>query len=418
MLNQNKRRKRSKVIIVFVMLVIVSVISAYVYHVKTLKKEAKYETARTGKGNIEAKVTATGTLSALVTVQVGSQVSGRLLEILVDFNSAVKKGDVLARIDPQFFKAALEQAKANLIAAQSNLEKARIQAEDARRQMKRAEMLAAKGLVSQAEIDTATTNAGAADAQVLAAKGAHAQAKAGMEQAKINLEYTTIFSPINGIVISRNVDVGQTVAASFQAPTLFTIAEDLRRMQVDTSVSESDVGKLKADMEASFTVDAYPYEKFSGKIRQIRNSPQIVQNVVTYDAVIDVENPELKLKPGMTASVTFIYAKKEGVVIIPNAALRFNPSSEISETGKGEKKFLTEKNEKNTEKTPDQRNVWILKQGEAVKIPVRTGITDGSMTEIVSDDIKEGDDVITGMSKNGADKLNTQSGKPPGPFPH
>src|SRR2546428_556586 len=285
---------------------------------------AKYETVKVERGRIVARVTASGTLSALVTVQVGTQVSGRIQDLYVDFNSPVRKGQILAKIDPQFFRAEVEQAKANLAAAQGNLAKAKAQAVDAHRQFERAEVLGQKAqLVAQADIDTADANAQAADAQIKAMEGAVAQAQASLYQAEVNLGYTTIASSIDGVVISRNVDVGQTVAASLQAPTLFTIAQDLRKMQVDTNVSEADVGKLRDGMPTSFTVDAFPGETFKGVIRQIRNAPQSVQNVVTYDAVIDVDNSDMRLRPGMTANVTFTYAQKDDALRFPNAALRF-----------------------------------------------------------------------------------------------
>src|SRR5689334_8590844 len=274
----------------------------------------KYETVKADRGRIVARVTATGTLSALVTVQVGSQVSGRISELHADFNSQVKKGQVIAKIDPELFRAAVEQARANYAAAKGNLEKAQAQAVDAQRQFERAKALAERQLIATADRDTAESTAAAAKAQVAASQGRLEQASASLHQAQTNLEYSIIKSPIDGVVISRSVDVGQTVAASLSAPTLFTIADDLKKMQVDTSVAEADVGKLKADMPATFVVDAYPQEKFRGKVRQIRNAPTSVQNVVTYDAVIDVDNPDLKLKPGMTANVTFVFAEKTDVV--------------------------------------------------------------------------------------------------------
>ncbi len=355
---------------------------------------AKYETAAVKRGDITAKITATGTLSALVTVNVGSQVSGRLEKISADYNSVVKKGQVLARIDPQFFIAAVEQSEANLIAAESGLEKAKIQASDAERTLRRTEQLVEKELVSQADIDTVRMNRDLAVVQVRSAEGTVAQVKAALRQARINLDYTTILSPINGIVISRSVDVGQTVAASFQAPTLFTIAEDLRRMQVDTNVSESDVGKLAAGLRAEFTVDAYPGERFTGTVRQVRNAAQTVSNVVTYDAVIDVGNPELKLKPGMTASVEFIYAERAGALTIPNAALRFRPAGEQSP--------------KRTGKT---RELWVLREGCPVVVAVTVGISDGSVTEISADDIHEDDAVITGVATTGKGAAKEKGGK-------
>ncbi|MFL5319082.1 MAG: efflux RND transporter periplasmic adaptor subunit [Myxococcaceae bacterium] len=383
--------------------------------------DLKFDTQKVDKGRIIAKVTATGTLSALVTVQVGSQVSGRIAELHADFNSQVKKGDVLARIDPQLIEAALEQARANYLAAQGNLTKAKVQALDAKRQFDRAKSLAERKLIAQADLETAQATAEAAQAGVDATNGQVAQSRASLHQAEVNLTYTTILSPIDGIVISRSVDVGQTVAASLQAPTLFVIAEDLKKMQVDTSVAEADVGKLSPGMTATFTVDAYPNQQFRGKVRQIRNAATTVQNVVTYDAVIDVENPELKLKPGMTANVSFIYDEKDDVVRVPNAALRFRPSAEVfakmkevrggganvqSAGGKGSGKWggggAGVGGAGKEEGPSNKKAVWILKpDGLPERVSVTTGTTDGSMTEIVEGQVKEGDQVVTDLLSSG-----------------
>jgi HlyD family secretion protein len=342
-------------------------------------RDASYETVKVERGRIVARVTASGTLSALVTVQVGTQVSGRIQDLYVDFNSPVRKGQVLAKIDPQFFRAAVEQAKANLAAAEGNLAKAKAQAVDAHRQLERAKTLAQ--LIPQSDLDTADANAKAADAQIQVGEGAVAQARASLYQAQVNLGYTTITSSIDGVVISRNVDVGQTVAASLQAPTLFSIAQDLKEMQVDTNVSEADVGKLSPGMKTQFTVDAFPGETFKGSIRQIRNAPQSVQNVVTYDAVIDVDNTDLKLRPGMTANVTFTYAEKEDALKFPNAALRFRPPAEIAARA--------------PKADREQRVVWVLKNGKPVPVAIKPGLSDGSVTEIAEGEVREGDALIT-----------------------
>jgi len=373
----------------------------------TPKSEYKLETARAERGRIVAKVTATGTLSAIVTVQVGSQVSGRVAALHADFNSRVKKGDLIAKIDPQMFQATAEQASANLAAAQGNLAKAKAQAADAARQAQRAQALAEQKLVAQADADTAQSNADALAAGVQAAEGQVAQARASLSQARVNLAYTDIRSPTNGVVISRNVDVGQTVAASLQAPTIFVIAEDLAKMQVDTSVAEADVGRLQDGTPASFTVDAYPSEIFRGTVRQIRNSPQTVQNVVTYDAVIDVANPDLKLKPGMTANVTFVYAEKEDVLKVPNAALRFKPPPALLGEGGGRSGNAAtgarpeggraggRPEGARGQETPDRRTVWVLKEGKPSPIRIRTGISDGSATEVLEGELQAGGEVIT-----------------------
>jgi HlyD family secretion protein len=226
------------------------------------------------------------------------------------------------------------------------------------------------------------------------------QAKASLQQAEVNLAYTNIISPTSGIVISRNVDVGQTVAASLQAPTIFVIAEDLAKMQVDTSVAEADVGRLRAGMEATFTVDAYPSETFKGVVRQIRNAPQTVQNVVTYDAVIDVDNPDLRLKPGMTANVTFVYGEKDDVLRVPNAAMRFRPPPDLlAQSGAapaGGNRAKSGAGEGTRQpSTPDRRTVWVLREEKPSPVRIRIGISDGSFTEVVEGEIKAGDVVIT-----------------------
>jgi HlyD family secretion protein len=412
------------------------------------KSDLNYETAKVDRGRIVAKVTATGTLSPLVTVQVGSQVSGRILALYVDFNSPVKKGEVIARIDPQFFEAEIQQARANLSAAQGNLTKSRAQAKDSQLQYQRAESLAKQNLVAQADLDTAKATSDAAAATVTASEGAVEQARAALHQAEINLAYTTIVSPTDGMVISRNVDVGQTVAASLQAPTLFTIAEDLRKMQVDSSVAEADVGKLRPGMEASFFVDAYPSERFTGVVRQIRNAPQTIQNVVTYDAVLDVSNPDLKLKPGMTANITFITSERGDVLRVPNAALRFRPPPEMlarlkaggaggasggsdasaqtgaTRRGEGGQQGTGEGGAGGAPRgrgrganaggagglaTPDRKTVWVLRDDQPTPVPFRAGVSDGSLTEVAEGELREGDRVITGMS-GGSTPSSSQGG--------
>ncbi len=376
-------------------------------------KGPQFETVKIDRGNVVGKVTATGTLSALVTVLVGSQVSGRIAWVGADFNSPVKKGQVIARIDAQLYAATLEQARANLAAAQGNLARAEAQAEDGKRQAERATQLANEKLVSFAERDTAQANSKALDAGVLASRGAVAQAKASVHQAQINLDLTTISSPVSGVVISRSVDVGQTVAASLSAPTLFTIAEDLRKMQVDTSVAEADVGKLTAGMAVNFSVDAYPGVKWKGIVRQIRNSPQTLQNVVTYDAVIDVGNPELKLKPGMTANVTFIYAEKDNALRVPNAALRYKPADAFRKRSKpdGGTTDPTTKPEGKPERDPTMKMIYVLSAaGTPEPVRVKLGITDGSYTEIVEGAVTEGTRVISEAIAEGGKPAAAPSG--------
>ena len=392
----------------------------------------RYETVAIDRGPIVAKVTATGTLSALVTVQVGTQVSGRIKEINVDFNSAVKKGQVIARIEPALFAAALESARANFLAAQGSIAKLEAQAENAKLQYDRAEQLFERKAIAQADLDTARATMRAANGDVVAARGNQAQARAALNQAQVNLDYTTIKSPTTGVVISRSVDVGQTVAASLAAPTLFLIAEDLTKMQVDTSVAEADIGKLKSEMDATFTVDAYPSRTFKGKIRQIRNAPQTQQNVVTYDAVIDVSNAGLELKPGMTANVTFIYDHRDSALRVANAALRFQPPAELARAafgmsgGGGSRGGGGPRGGGSSEgggrrgggrqgggaggETPDRRTLWVLRGPTPTPVRVRAGVSDGTNTEIETTELREGDRIVTDAELPGGDSKQAPAG--------
>ena len=403
--------------------VVVLVAGAALYFFLHGRKPAAihFETAKVTRGNITARVTATGTLSALVTVQVGSQVSGRISQINVDFNSPVKKGQIVAKIDPQLFAAAMENAKANVAAAEGQLAQSKANAKNLDLQRQRSRKLREQNLVAQADLDTAEAAADAAEANVHVQEGQLAQARAQLHQAQVNLDYTTIISPTDGTVISRAVDVGQTVAASLQAPTLFTIAQDLTKMQVDTSVAEADVGKLKPDMPATFTVDAYPTDRFRGTVRQIRNAPTTVQNVVTYDAVIDVDNTDLKLKPGMTANVTFVYAEKKDVLRVPNAAMRFKPPAELLAPPPTSGGAAAAKTPPDTSAgappaaggpaaggkrphgggPPDQKQLWVLRGERPTPVSVKVGVSDGTVSEIVEGDVKEGDEVVTDIASGG-----------------
>src|SRR5437773_5827734 len=272
---------------------------------------ANYQTATVTRGPITQAVTATGTLNPVVNVQVGSQVSGNIAKLFADFNSQVKAGQVVAQIDPALFQATVTQAEGDLASAQAALELARVNA-------KRTQDLFARKTSSQADLDQAMATLHQAEANVKIKQGA-------LDKAKADLEHCTITSPIDGVVISRSVDVGQTVAASLQAPVIFQIANDLAKMQIDSNVAEADVGVVQVGQDVDFTVDAFPTQTFHGKVMQVRNAPITVQNVVTYDTVIGVSNPDLKLKPGMTANVSIIIAHRENALKIPNAALRYRP---------------------------------------------------------------------------------------------
>jgi HlyD family secretion protein len=363
-----------KVAVVIGLLVVLGIAGVIVF--KHRGDEVKYRTEKVSRGDIEATVTATGTVNAVTTVLVGTQVSGTIKKIYVDFNSHVKKGQLIAQIDPATFEAQVEQQKANLYAAKANLEKAEATVVDARRTMIRNKELLAKNLIAQSDFDTSQTTYETDVAQVSASKAAVAQAEAALKNAQTNLGYTRIVSPVDGVVVSRNVDVGQTVAASFQTPTLFTIAQDLTKMQIDTSVAEADIGRVKLGQEVDFTVDAYPDITFKGKVWQIRIAPITVQNVVTYDVVVLVDNKDLKLMPGMTANVSIVVAAVKDALKIPNAALRFRPA----QTGKP--------------KFEKGAGVWVLENQKPKRLRVKLGISDGNYTEIVSGDLKEGQEVI------------------------
>lgn len=337
---------------------------------------AGYRTEPVTRGSIEASVTATGTVNAVTTVLVGTQVSGTIKEIYADFNSPVRKGQVIAEIDPGIFQAQVDQARANLLAARANLEKSAVKLKDSERTLARTRELSRRDLIARSELDSAETAKDSAGAEVTAARAQVAQAEAALKHAETNIRYTRILSPVNGIVVSRNVDVGQTVAASFQTPTLFTIAEDLTKMQVNSSVVEADIGKLQKGLPARFIVDAYPEEEFEGTVSEIRIAPVVVQNVVTYDVVIKVANRELKLKPGMTANVSIVYASREGALKAPNAAFRFNPNG----GRKGQR--------------PKGGGVWVLENGRPKRVPAAVGISDGTHTEVVSGELAEGQEVI------------------------
>ena len=314
----------------FFLLLLAAGFSAYGYYTYTTT-EFVPEVATIGvtEGDIVDTVGATGALEAVTTVQVGSQVSGIIQELYVDYNSIVRKDDVIMRLDPSLFQTQIEQARANLVRAEADVERWRVSVDDARMQLVRAEGLAERNLISETELEAAQVAVRSAEAQLKSSEAQVTQARAALNQNEVNLEHTVIRAPIDGIVISRLVDIGQTVAASLQAPELFVIAADLTKMRVIANIDESDVGRIRPGQRVTFTVDAYPAEEFVGTVSQIRLEPIVTQNVVTYATVIDAPNNDLKLKPGMTATVSLEIARRENVVRIPNSALRFRPSPEM-----------------------------------------------------------------------------------------
>ncbi len=381
----------------------------YYYYKTRSAGVVPYRTASVERGDVSETVTATGTINAVTTVQVGSQVSGTVVQLFADFNSRVRKGQVIARIDPSKYKADLDQSRGNLANANAQVEKARIVLADADRTLKRNEGLFGSGFLAQSDVDSSRTLRDSAAAGLKSAEGTVAQSAGALSSAETNLEYTAIHSPVDGIVISRNVDVGQTVAASFQTPTLFTIAQDLTQMQVDTNVDEADIGKTKFNQSVEFTVDAWPGKTFIGRVSQVRYSPTITQNVVTYNVVVKVDNRELLLRPGMTANVSILIRTETNVLKIPNAALRYRPTEKKGETKAAAASPAQGRKRKEGR---DGSRVYILdEKGNPKAVPVEPGISDGTFTELLKGDLAEDARVVTGETKPNGTKA---SSSPPG----
>jgi HlyD family secretion protein len=450
-----------------VLLVLTAGATGTYFYAQNRGSTPKYRLARVERGPLTATVSATGTLNAVITVQVGSQISGQIKELYADFNSQVKKGQIIARIDAESFDAKVNQAKAEVEAAramvlnqQAQVERARADVEnaraalagaraqtakaqvavlDARRDLDRKSDLLRKELIAQSEKDTAQATHDSAVAQLEAARAqeqalasairaveaqlkvaeaqlqaALAQVKqkdAALRQAQVDLEHTVIRAPVDGVVVSRNVDVGQTVAASLQAPTLFTIAQDLTQMQVDTNVDEADIGRIRLGQRATFTVDSFPGQFFTGEVVQIRKAPQIAQNVVTYDVVVSARNSDLKLLPGMTANVRIVVDQKASVLKVPNAALRFRPqSAEADGTPRGAR--AAQAPQPGARMGPAGR-VWILgADGKLKPVSLRLGISDGSFTEIVEGELAEGQEVVAGSTERSGPRQAPGGGGP------
>jgi len=352
------------------------------------KEPVQYKTEKVERGNISKYVVATGTINPVRTVIIGSQVSGLITKLYADFNSVVSKGQVVAQIDPVPFEHKIKMAEAALATARATLEKETVNAKNTRMKYRRARELFAKKVISIDEYDEVRTTYEVKLADVKLAEAQVMQTKAALEIAKTDLAHTVIASPLDGIVISRTVDVGQTVAATFQTPTLFTIAKDLVHMQVNTNVDEADIGMVKVGQDAKFTVDAFSEDIFNGKVMEIRMSPIIFQNVVTYDTLISVDNSSLKLKPGMTANTSILVSTAENVLKIPNAALRYTPSGVLKEGM--EMKAAADR------KIPEKGGfaVWVLNQGKTEKVIVKPGVSDDHFTEVTEGTIKEGQEVI------------------------
>jgi HlyD family secretion protein len=397
----------------------------YVYLNGDQQAPVRYKTAKIERGTVTQAVTATGTINPVITVQVGSQVSGIIKALYADFNSVVKTGQVVAQIDPAPFRTVVTQMEANLQNALGNLTRAQADLALQKLNFDRAKVLFAEQLNAQQDVDNARTAYETSRASVQVAAAQVKQARAQLETARLNLEYTTIHSPVNGIVISRNVDVGQTVAASFQTPVLFTVAKDLTKMQVDTNVSESDIGGIMERKPATFVVDAYPNQVFEGTVTQVRNAPITVQNVVTYNVVIGVDNTDLRLRPGMTANVSIIIDRRENVLKVPNQALRFKPTLvKGAERGGGSQVSAADRRESGSQGGPSaagrqdakaKPTVWLHNlQREPTAVEVKTGVTDGTYTELVEGPLKEGDDIIIGLDMPRGSHGGSFGSLPPG----
>ena len=362
------------------------------------------------RGSIVSVISATGTLQAVTTVQVGSQVSGIVESLRADFNQLVTKGEVLATLDQSDYKSALQQAQAALVGAEAEAERLRVAQSAAATALTRARDLSAKQLLPAVDLETAETASRTAAAMVLGGDAKIKQARYAVQTAQVNLEQTVIESPIDGVVIARNVDVGQTVSASMSAPTLFVIAADLSQMQLNTSIDESDLGNVQADQAVTFRVDAYPSDTFRGRVSQVRLNPTTVQNVVTYAAIISAPNPALKLKPGMTANVTIEVTRRDDVLRVPAAALRFKPDADVlAHFGVQGAKAPTGKS----------ATVWVSSGTTVEPVAVTTGASDGAQTEIVKGSLADGALVVTraapkttSTTSTAATKSSATSGNP------
>jgi HlyD family secretion protein len=373
-------------------------------------------TAIVTRGDVVETVDATGTLEAVTTVQVGTQVSGTIKALHADFNSRVRRGQVIAELEPSLFETQVEQARASLLRLEADVRRAEVQLTDAQQKLARARELASRQLIAATDLESADVNARVADAALRGAQAQVVQARASLHQSEVNLGHTIITAPIDGIVISRNVDVGQTVAASMQAPTLFVIARDLRDMQVEASIAESDVGRILNGQSVSFTVDAYPSDVFTGTVSQVRLQPVVEQNVVSYVTVIDVPNPDLRLKPGMTANVTVQIARATAVLRVPNSALRVRPSGEVlaafgQQVGANGGEIPTSGDRGVRDAEHASGEVWVSEEGRLERIPVNVGISDGTRTAVVSPTLAEGARVVISISGD-APALPTSSTSP------
>jgi HlyD family secretion protein len=343
----------------------------------------QYVTVPVTTGPVTRTVTATGTVNPELTIIVGTYVSGVIQEITCDYNTQVKRGQSCAKIDPRPYQTQVDQARASLAVAKAQLERDKASLAYAKLAYERAAILIKTNAISKDTFDNAKSMYEQALAQITYDEATIQQRQSALDAAQVNLDYTNIVSPVDGTVVSRNVTIGQTVAASFQTPTLFLIASDLTRMQVDTNVSESDIGGISRGNAVTFTVDAFPKRTFQGTVVQVRQSPQTIQNVVTYDVVVGVDNTDLALKPGLTAGTRIVVDQRENAVRVPNQALRYTPTG-------------------SSPVRPEQTRVWVLRDGRPVLVQVTTGLDDERYAEILRGEVTAGDQVIVGEQRSNA----------------
>jgi HlyD family secretion protein len=413
----------------------------YYYRSDVAAETPTLNTAEVTQGDVVATVEATGTLEAVTTVEVGTQVSGTIKTLGADFNSQVRRGQVIAQLDPSLFDTQVAQEQATVSRLRAEVDRARVQAEDAKVKLGRAQDLAKQELIAKSDLDAAVSTSNAANASVKSAEAQLVQAQASLNQAQVNLSHTIIRAPIDGVVIARNVNVGQTVAASMQAPTLFVLAQNLKEMNVKASVDESDIGKIQLHQPVRFRVDAYPNETFTGTVSQVRLQPVVEQNVVSYVTMIEVPNADLKLKPGMTAAVTIETGRADDAIKVPNAALRFRPSAEAFQAlgqkppeprqraqgesaqgpqpavnGRGAQAGVNgqgQRRERGAGSGNGQRNaVWVLADNNLKRVPVQVGISDGTQTVLTNSDLTPGTRVVTGVTTPSTSTAAAPSGSP------
>ncbi|MCJ7580801.1 MAG: efflux RND transporter periplasmic adaptor subunit [Candidatus Aminicenantes bacterium] len=429
--------KKRIILGIFVIVVITGVVLSMTVFKNGKENEVVYKKEALKKGTVEALVVTTGTLNPVTIVDVGSQVSGKIKNLFVDFNSKVTAGMILVELDQELFLTRLQQNEANYNSRVASLEKSKVTLENTEKRHERTKDLFARELVSLEEMDSSEVAFFNAQADLKSAEASLAQAQSVLDTSKVDLTYTVIRSPIDGVVINRNINVGQTVAASLQAPVLFQIANDLAKMQVECGVDEADIGRVKEGQRVRFTVDAFPNDEFQGIVSQVRYSPVVQQNVVTYTTIVEVENPELKLMPGMTATISMITGEARNVLLVPNSALRFIPDlsaeemrvlreemlagMEAGQQGTPSKKPASKEGGERTERqrpTGERSGmpvgmgrggsqgtqiprVWFEDENGKLKmIMIRTGVTDNTNTEVISGDLTEGQEIITGQTSN------------------